>query len=74
MASLLLFLVSLVNSLIDLIGSDKLPMVIGSLLFGCETSPVCPSTGLSERLLRPASSSTGSLGYSKLYPGCSEVG
>ena len=56
--ALLLFLVSLVNSLIDLIGSAKLPMVIGSLLLGCETSPVCPSTGLSERLLRPASSST----------------
>jgi hypothetical protein len=54
----LLFLVSLVNSLIDLIGSDKLPFVIGSLLLGCETSPVCPSTGLSERLLCPASSST----------------
>jgi hypothetical protein len=56
--ALLLFLVSLVNSLIDLIGSDKLPMVIGSFLLGCETSPVCPSTGLSERLLLPASSST----------------
>jgi hypothetical protein len=56
--ALSLFLVSLVNSLIGLIGSDKLPMVIGSLLLGCETSPVCPSTGLSERLLRPARSST----------------
>jgi hypothetical protein len=58
MVLLLMFLVSLVNSLIDLIGSDNLPIVIGSLLLGCETSPVCLSTGLSERLLRPASSST----------------
>jgi hypothetical protein len=41
-----------------LIGSDNLTIVIGSLLLGCKTSPVCPSTGLSERLLRPVSSST----------------
>jgi hypothetical protein len=56
--AMLLFLVSLVNSLIDLIGSANLPVVIGSLLLGCGTSPVCLLTGLSERLLRPASSST----------------
>jgi hypothetical protein len=57
MALLLLF-TSLVNRLIGLAGSDNLPIVLGSLLVGCMTSPVCPSTGLSERLLRPASSST----------------
>jgi hypothetical protein len=57
MALLLLFM-SLVNRLNGLAGSDNLPIVLGSLLVGCTTSPVYPSTGLSERLLRPASSST----------------